>query len=154
MKIMILLLMLVMVPGHITKVIILGPEFDGISERAVGKSQPKDLGFYSIFHQLIYLMTVFHGQLMITITLILRYQKGHVMVVYLKRFTFAAKLILLPMAITENTQTENTFEIMTNLKINIITKLVKMNSPPSISGMTLTGTTGSFRKNFLMQILQ
>ena len=76
------------------------------------------------------------------------------MVAYLKRFTFAAKQILLQMAITENTLMENTFVIMINLKINIITKLVKMNLPLSISGMTLTGTIGSFRKNFLTQILQ
>ena len=76
------------------------------------------------------------------------------MVVYLKRFTFAAKQILLQMAITENTQMENTFVIMIHPIINIITKLVKMNSPLSISGMTLIGTIGSFRKNFSTQILQ
>ena len=76
------------------------------------------------------------------------------MVVYLKRFTSAAKRILSPMAITENTLMENTFVIMIKLKINIITKLGRVNSPQSISGMTLTGTIGSFRKNFLTQILQ
>ena len=136
MKTMILLLKLVMVPGHITKVITLGPEFGGISVRAVGKSQPKDLGFCSTFLQLIYLMNVFLGQLMITMTLISRLQKDHVMVVYLKRFTFAAKQISSQMAITENTQMENTFVIMINLKIDIITKLGKMNSQQNISGTT------------------